>query len=83
MTHFVPNINYIAAVPLTKNNRLTLYSETNIILVLKIKQKWAGNIKSMERWDVHKGLSGNLREEDYFEDLGIDGKIKFKYLLNK
>jgi hypothetical protein len=30
-----------------------------------------------------EGLSGNLREKDYFEDLAIDGKIRSKWLLKK
>jgi len=30
-----------------------------------------------------QGLSGNLREEEYFEVLDIDGKIRLKWLLKK
>jgi hypothetical protein len=34
------------------------------------------------RRDVHTGFSlGNLRERDYWEDLGVDGRIIFKWLL--
>jgi hypothetical protein len=28
-------------------------------------------------------LNGNLREDEYFEDLGIDRKIRLKWLLKK
>jgi hypothetical protein len=36
-----------------------------------------------ERRDVNRVLVGNLRERDHFENLGVDGEIVFKSILNK
>ena len=36
-----------------------------------------------ERRDVNRVLVGNLRERDHFENLGVDGEVVFKSILNK
>ena len=34
--------------------------------------------------DVHTGVWwGDLREGDHFEDLGVDGRVTLKWILNK
>jgi hypothetical protein len=53
-----------------------LYSSPNIIEVIKQKRiRWEGHVARMEGRSV-QGFGGkNLREIDYLEDLGVDGRI--------
>jgi len=40
--------------------------------------RWAGHAARMGRGEVHIYIYmwwGNLRDRDYFEDLGVDGRI--------
>jgi len=38
--------------------------------------RWVGHVARMERGEVHTMFWwGNLRERDYFEDPGINGRI--------
>jgi len=42
------------------------------------KMRCVGNLHGWEKGEVHTGLYwGCLREGDYFEDLGVHGRIKY------
>jgi hypothetical protein len=64
-----------------------LYSSPNIIRVIKSRgMRWAGNVACMGRGDrrgAYRVLWGDLRERDYLEDLGLDGRIIFKWILKR
>jgi hypothetical protein len=43
-----------------------------------------GYVNVLGRGDVHTELQwGNLKERDYLENIGIDGRIILKWVLNK
>ena len=54
-----------------------LYCSLNFIRVMKSRtMKWAGHVARMrERRGAYSVLSGNLRERDHFEDVGLDGRL--------
>jgi hypothetical protein len=57
----------------------------NIIHVLKSRrQRWAGHVARTGRGEMHTGFWwGNLREGDYFEEVGVDGRIILKWTFVK
>ena len=53
-----------------------LYSSPNIVWVIKLRMRWAGNVAHMgEKRGVYRILVGYPRKRDLFEDSGIDGRI--------
>jgi hypothetical protein len=61
------------------------YSLTNVIRVIKsIKMRWAGLVTRVWKRKGQKGFCwGDVREEDHLEDVGVDGRIILKWILNK
>jgi hypothetical protein len=60
-----------------------LYSSPNIIWVIK-KTEVGRACSTWGRVEVHTGFQwGNLREGDHIEDLGIDGRVILKWILEK
>jgi hypothetical protein len=59
-----------------------LYSSTNMIQVRKPRGiRWVGHVAPMGSEEVYIGAWwGNLRERDYLEDTGIDGRIILKWI---
>jgi len=52
-----------------------LYSSPNVIQAINLRRmRWARHVACMSR-DAHRILQGNLRERDYLEDPGVDGRI--------
>jgi hypothetical protein len=52
-----------------------LYSSPNIIQAIKLRRmRWAGRVACMGR-DAHRSLWGNIRERDYLQNPGVDGRI--------
>jgi len=54
-----------------------LYSSPNIIRVIKSRKiRWAGHITQWGRGETHTRFWwGDMREGDYFEDQGVDGRL--------
>jgi hypothetical protein len=57
-----------------------LYSSPNIIRMIKSRRTCrAGHVARMGRGEVRTGFwRENLRERNYLEDAGVDGRIKLK-----
>jgi hypothetical protein len=71
---------------LQNEERNDLYSSPTIIRVIKSRRmRWAGHVARMgRRGEVHTGFYwGNLREGDYLEDPGVDGRIILKLIFKK
>ena len=54
------------------------YSSPNIVLAIKLRMRWAGHVAHMGegRGEAYTGFWwGNLREQDYLEDPGVDRRI--------
>jgi hypothetical protein len=52
----------------------------NIFRTIKSRIRLAGHVAYVGRGDVHTGFWwGNLRKGDYFENLGVDGRIILKW----
>jgi hypothetical protein len=62
-----------------------LYSSPNIVRVIKSKRmRWAGHVAPIRRVEVCTGFWwGNLREEDHWEDPGVDGRIILGWIFGK
>jgi hypothetical protein len=54
-----------------------LYSSPNTVRVMKSRRiKWTGRVALIGEWrGAYRILVGKLRESDYFEDPGVDGRI--------
>jgi len=63
----------------------SLYSSPNSVRVNKLrKMRWAGYVARMGRGDVFKGFwLGDPKGRDYWEDLGVVGKLKLKWTLGR
>jgi hypothetical protein len=56
-----------------------LYSSSSIIRVIKSRTRWEGHVARMGRGEDHTIFCwGNLRERYYFEDPGINGRLRLK-----
>jgi hypothetical protein len=62
-----------------------LYFSPNIILGIKYRRmRWVRHENLRGRGELCTGfLWGNLRERDYLEDLGVDGKIILRWIFGK
>jgi hypothetical protein len=62
-----------------------LYSSQNIIRVIKLRlMTRAGHVARMRTGEMHSGFWwGNLREEDYLENLDVDGGTVLKWIFKK
>jgi hypothetical protein len=50
----------------------------------KLRMRWAGHVAHMgEKGKVYKVLAENLQQRIYLEDLGKEGKIIFRCILNE
>jgi hypothetical protein len=64
------------------NDELSLYSSPNIVRVIKSRRmRWAGHVACMgeERGGVYRVLVGRPEGGDYWEDLGVGGRITFQW----
>jgi hypothetical protein len=62
-----------------------LSSSSNTVLVIKSRRmRWEGHVACMgEKRGVYKVLVGNLRDRDYLEEQGVDGRIILKWIFRK
>jgi len=61
-----------------------LYCSPNIIRMIKSRRmRWVGHVARMgDRSDAYRVLVADLRDRDHLEDLGLDGRIILKWILN-
>ena len=50
-----------------------LYSSPNIIRVINLRRRWAGNAARMERTGSYRVWWGDLREGEHLENPGVNG----------
>jgi hypothetical protein len=70
----------------TKNEGFyCLYSSTNIIGLIRTREiKWPGDVARLVTGDVHTLFwLGDLRGRDNMKNLGVDGRILFKWIFEK
>jgi hypothetical protein len=69
---------------LDKDGLQNLYTSPNI-KVIKSRMRWIGHIARAEKRQemCTKFWSENLKGRDHFEDLGIDGRTRSGWVLNK
>jgi len=62
-----------------------LYSSPNIVQVIKSRRtRWAGHVARVGRGEAYTGIWWrNLRERDYLEDPGVDGRIILRWKFRK
>jgi hypothetical protein len=62
-----------------------LYSSPNIVRVIKSRRmRWTGNVARMGRGEVFTGFRlGSPKARDYWEDLGVGGRILLKWTLGR
>ena len=62
-----------------------LYSSPNIIrVIISRRMRWAGHVARMgERRGLYRYLWGILRERDYLEYPGLDGRVKLRWIFRK
>ena len=64
--------------------KIALYSSPNIIWEIKLRLRWAEHVAHLGRGEVHAGFWwGNLREIDYLEDPGTEGRIELRCIFRK
>ena len=61
------------------------YCTPNIVRIIKSRRmRLVGHVESMGRGEVYTGLWwGNLRERNYLEDPGVDGRIILRWTFSK
>jgi hypothetical protein len=64
---------------------LNLYSSPNIVRVIKSgRMRWAGHVARMGRGEVFAELwLGGPKARDYWEDLGVGGRITLRWTLER
>jgi hypothetical protein len=61
-----------------------LYSSQNIVRVIKSRMRWAGHTARMGEWEVFTGFRlGGPKARDYWEDLGVCGRIILSWTLGR